>query len=173
MRKGEIGLQRCYKLGELQDRYDELYSLFGKLEKEMRKLGFRKLGVPKRVVNLFNMIFRSFPANEFMDKDHYVWFIKEIKEIEAISDDIDKVFRAFGNDFANFSLFEFIVLATDLLEIGTYDSLICPDYPCTEELILNGGFSYYEVGDEENEIRVDTPEKCWEYLKQNYDALED
>ena len=29
------------------------------------------------------------------------------------------------------------------------------------------------MGDETNEIVIDSPEKCWEYLKESYDALED
>lgn len=174
MRKGELGLTRIEKLNELSERYEKLKEGLRTYNAGLIALGYKKrLGEPKRVTGLIDMIFRSFPAVEFLDKDRYCYFVREIKELEKIEDDMKGACQIIGSDFCSFSLCEFLWLAGELLEVATYDSLICPDYPCTSEIICNGKFSYYEVGDEQNEIVVDTPEKCWDYLKENYDALED
>lgn len=174
MRKGELGLQRIEKLNELEKRYEDLKAGLRIYNEGLIALGYKKrLGEPKRVISLLDMIFKSFPAVEFLDKDRYCYFVREIAELEAIENNMREACRTIGSDFCSFSLCEFYWLASELLEVATYDSLICPDYPCTSEIVCNGKFSYYEVGDNEKEIVVDTPEKCWDYLKENYDALED
>ena len=99
--------------------------------------------------------------------------ILRIKEMEEIFDKASIGMRKYSSDFGEISYAEFLWLAGECLEVGTYDSLICPEYPCTSEILCNGKFSYYEIGDETNEIIIDSPEKCWEYLKESYDALED
>lgn len=174
MRKGELGLQRIEKLNELKKRYEDLKAALRVYNDGLIAFGYKKkIGEPKRVISLLDMIFESFPAVEFLDKDRYCYFIREIAKLEAIEDNMRDACRVIGSDFCSFSLCEFYWLASELLEVATYDSLICPDYPCTSEIICNGNFSYYNIGDETTEIIIDTPEKCWDYLKESYDALED
>ena len=173
MNKYDLGLARIEKLGKLKETYDKLLDGLNEFNDGLRKLGYGKhMGTAKKVVKLINEIINSFPAVEFLDKSSYVDFFNRIKEIDEISEGMKECCRTIGSDFCSFSLFEFICLAIDLLEIATYDSLICPDYPCTGEMFFSGKFSYYEANNETKEIVVDTPEKCWEYLKENYEALE-
>lgn len=171
MNKYDMGLVRIEKLESCKTRLKELNEYVEQIDKEMRKLGGT---FSIRVMqDLLDRIIKSFAEVEFLDKESYCSFINEIKEIENTCDKIDALYRKIGSDFGNFSLFEYIVLATDLLEYATYDSIICPDYPCTSEIIYNGKFSYYLTSDPTNEIVIDSPEKCWDYLKENYDAIED
>lgn len=173
MRKGELGLQRSIRIGELKDRYNELCNDWKIFAKSLRNIGLKKIGFPKDVKKLFDTIFDALEENEFLDKNIYCLSVMRIGFLEGDCELINHNFIPICNDFGGFSLFEFIVLAQDLLEVATYDSLICPDYPCTSEIVLNGKFSYYEADDDTNEIVIDTPEKCWDYLKENYDSLED
>lgn len=171
MNKYEMGLERIEKLESCKVRLRELNGYVEQIDREMKNLG-GTFSI-KVMQDLLDRIIKSFAEVEFLDKKSYCGFVSEIKEIEKICDRIDVLYREIGSDFGNFSLFEYIVLATDLLEYATYDSIICPDYPCTSEIMYNGKFSYYLTSDSTNEIVIDSPEKCWDYLKENYDAIED
>ena len=173
MKKNELGLIRTEKIAELKERYKFLVSKVEEADEILQEVFYKKIGVPKRIEKLFNDIFKSFPENEFMTKENYVYFCEEIKNMENIFDKANKPIRDFSSDFGEVSYCEFLWLAEDLLEVGTYDNLICPDYPCTSEVICNGKFSYYNSDDNRNEIVVDSFEKCWDYLKESYDNLED
>lgn len=175
MRKGELGLQRAEKISELRTRFEYLLDIADKFSDCLKKLGYKNVGRPLAITNLISQMFFELPGCEFLPKDKYVTFVNTLLEIEKIEEEANKLCREIGNDFGNFSLFEFMVLAKDILEVATYDSLMCPDYPCTSELISSGGFSYYEADDTDykNEIRIDTAEKCWDFLKQDYDELDD
>lgn len=173
MRKGELGLQRAEKIAELKERYNELITAVQEVDEILYPVFYTRVGLPPRIERLFSAIFKSFPENEFMSKQNYINFCNEIKEMEEIFDKASIGMRKYSSDFGEISYAEFLWLAGECLEVGTYDSLICPEYPCTGEILCNGKFSYYEIGDETNEIVIDSPEKCWEYLKESYDALED
>ena len=173
MKKGELGLQRTEKIAELKERYNELVATVKEVDEILYPVFYTRVGLPPRIERLFSAIFKTFPENEFMSKQDYIDFCNEIKEIEEIFDKASIGMRKYSSDFGEISYAELLWLAGECLEVGTYDSLICPEYPCTSEILCNGKFSYYETGDETNEIVIDSPEKCWEYLKESYDALED
>lgn len=173
MKKGELGLQRTEKIAELNERFEYLVQKVKEVDEILYPIWYAKFGVPPRIERLFSAIFKSFPENEFMTKQNYVDFCNEILEIEKIFDEANPVIREYSSDFGEISFAEFLWLAGECLEVGTYDSLMNPEYPCTSEILCNGQFSYYEVGDETNEIVIDSPGKCWDYLRENYDALED
>lgn len=171
MNKYDMGLIRIEKLEACKTKLKELNECVKQIDKEMRNLG-GTFSI-KVVQDLLDRIIESFAGVEFLDKESYCGFVNEIKEIEKICDRVDILYRKIGGDFGNFSLFEYIVLAVELLEYATYDSIICQDYPCTSEIVYNGEFSYYLSSDSTNEVVIDSPEKCWDYLKEDYDSIED
>lgn len=171
MTKYELGLQRINKLEEYKKKFDELNKVVEQIDNKMKKLGggFKI----SKVQNLIKELIEEFSGVEFISKEVYCEYFNAIKEFRDIEDEIDKLYYKIGNDFGKFNLFEYNCLGIDLLGIGTYDSLICPDYPCTSEIMYNDKFSYYLTSDPMNEIVIDSPEKCWDYLKENYDAIND
>lgn len=170
MNKYNLGLKRIEKLEECKNRLTELNGYVEQINTQMSCLGGSfNVSVMQ---DLLDRIVNSFAEVEFLDKESYCGLIKEIKHLEEICDRIDNLYRKIGNDFGNFSLFEYITLAVELLEYATYDSLICPDFPCTSEIVYNESFSYYLNSDPDNEIVIDSPEKCWDYLKESYDEIE-
>lgn len=175
MRKGELGLERINKLDELEKKYNILKEGLDTFNQALYELGYDRkvLKGPNRILNILDKIFKSFQGVEFLDKETYIIFLNELKDIDSIYDNAKEACRIIGSDFCDLSMCEFVWLGLDLLEIATYDSLICPDYPCTSEIFNEGKFSYYDIGNETNEIVIDSAEKCWNYLKENYDALED
>ena len=175
MNKGKIGLERINKLSALEERYTTLKEGLDSFNQALYELGYNKkvLKGPERILNIIDKILKSFQGVEFLDKESYINFLNELKEIDNIYDNAKEACRIIGSDFCDLSMCEFVWLGLDLLEIATYDSIICPDYPCTSEIFNEGKFSYYNIDDETNEIVIDSAEKCWDYLKENYDALED
>ena len=125
------------------------------------------------VEKYFNKLFDLSLKPGIMSKKDYCNFVRELKDIEIISDKINESAKEIGNDFGSFSLFEFIVLGEELLETLTYDSYMCPDYPATQEIMSAGHFSYYEIDQPDKEIVVSGPEECWEFLNDNYNQLEE
>ncbi len=170
MTKGELGLEKINKLEESKKKYNSLMGYVKKIDQGFQKLGASfKLPV---VETLFGDIFESFPEVEFMSKSMYVDFTNRIQELDVLCNKIDMDFREIGSDFGSFSLFEFISLAIELLEIGTYDILICPDYPSTSEVLYQGEFSYSYVNEPEKTYNVKNFAECWDYLYKTYNEIE-
>lgn len=170
MNKYDLGLKRIDELEKCKEKFKDLNEIVEEIDDKMTSLG-GSFKIPK-VQEMIQNLIDEFSGVEFMSKETYCFYFNSLKRFDTIAEELDKLYYKIGNDFGKFSLFEYICLGIDLLQIATYDSLICPDYPCTSELIYSGEFGYY-LPDSDEEIKIDTPEKCWEYLKEDYDALDD
>lgn len=170
--KYNLGLDRAEKLVAAKEKYEELKGALRKFNEGLRKIGYN-INVykePVKLLNLIDEIFESQEAVEFLDKKTYCKYFRALQEIDAVYDETRDCCHKIGSDFCSLNLCEFTWLGVDLLDIGTYDSAIFADYPCTQEMFANGYFEYGETEDSEM-TRVDTPEKCWEFLKKEYEEL--
>ena len=86
--------------------------------------------------------------------------------IKAMQDLLDRIIKSFAEvEFLDKESYcSFINEIKEKFDIVLVSSL---------EIMYNGEFSYYLTSDSTNEVVIDTPEKCWDYLKENYDAIED
>lgn len=173
MRKDELGLIRSNKIGELKDKYKELCSIYQQGKGLLEQLGIKNFELPKRISNLYDIIINAIEGNEFMDKEGYSNAVREIQAIDKIEDDINKLYRPIFDDFGNFSLFGFTSIFINMLEVGTYDVLLNEEYPCTCEFIVENEFTYYEADAPDVEINLTSPEEMWNFLKENYDSIEE
>lgn len=172
MSKYELGLERIDKIDECKEKYYELMDGLEQFGNTIYKLGYKhNIGKPKRIIRLFDRIFDSFPEKEFMTREDFKWICSEILEISKISDTLEEYSKIFGGaDFGSFTLFELLCLAKDLVGYGTYDLLLCPDIDNVSEFLADGKFSYWETSDPDTEIIVDSLDKLYDFLKENYDT---
>lgn len=174
MNKYEVGLERIELIAKSKERYKDLLKGLEDFNKILIDIGYNskvKRG-PRKITQLIENIFYELNESEFLEKDKYCSYFKELKNIDDIFYKGKEACRVIGSDFCSLELCEFIWLGIDLLQIGTYDNIICPDYPSTEEIFSNGSFSYYEQLNSDKEIIIDSIEKCWDFLKKSYDDLD-
>lgn len=101
MNKGKIGLERINKLSALEERYATLKEGLDTFNQALYELGYNKkvLKGPERILNIIDKILKSFQGVEFLDKESYINFLNELKEIDNIYDNAKEACRIIGSDF--------------------------------------------------------------------------
>lgn len=169
MNKNEAGIKRIEKMTELKGKIANYKTVIKQLNQYFEQ-GFGGRFELSAPINLLEDIVEASEGVEFLKKEDYCDFCNRIMVFYGYEDLCTESMRTLGSDFGSFSLINVLGDAIDMLEACTYDNILS-DYPGTEELIWNGKFSYWLVEDDTTEHIIDSPEKCWEYLKEGYDAL--
>lgn len=171
--KYDLGLERCERIAKAKKKYEKLKEGLQEFNSGLRRLGYKKdvEKGPIKLIETIDEIFSCQEAVEFLDKETYCKYFRKLQEFDSVYDDTRECCHVIGSDFCSLSLCEFVWLGIELLDIGTYDSLIFSEFPCTEEVFCSGYFGYYE-NENANETRVTGPEECWEFLKKEYEELD-